>query len=172
MAEVESKSPATAANEQPKNASANDVEAPQFPPQGPSGQPYPPPNFAFYNYPPGHPPPPPGPDGNPDPNAATTQPNGEPIPYPPPPAMYPYVYPQPPPGTVSVVQNGAGVFNWGPLGYMPVSMSGMPIPGALIKPKRKQVKMAVSVWTDALATILIPVACSVRIVPLRVNDAT
>ena len=26
---------------------------------------------------------------------------------------------------------------------MPVPMSGMPLPGALIKPKRKQVKMAV-----------------------------
>ena len=99
MAERENKSPAPP-GPPPRNL-ANDrnnaePETSQFPPQGPSGQPFPPPNFPFYNYPPGQQSPP-GENGNPDSNTA---PNGNgpgPVPYPPG-MMYPYGYPQPPPG--------------------------------------------------------------------------
>ncbi|KAF8471514.1 hypothetical protein JB92DRAFT_3054792 [Gautieria morchelliformis] len=131
MTEVEGKSPAPSvvdpqtSPDQNSNSNNTEAETSQFPPQGPSGQPFPPPNFAFYNYPPNQQAPPS--DGsNPDPNASPNSNGGGTVPYPPPPPgmMYPYAYPQPPPG------------------YMPVPMSGMPLPGALIKPKRKQVKMA------------------------------
>ncbi|KAF8527631.1 hypothetical protein BU17DRAFT_81883 [Hysterangium stoloniferum] len=120
MTEVDPKAPTQSAVDGPKQSEGNaegEPPHPHFSPQGPSGQPFPPPNFAFYNYPPGHPPPP-GDANAQDPNAP--QANGEQMQYPP--GMYPYL--QVPPG------------------YMPVSMAGMPIPGALIKPKRKQVKMA------------------------------
>ena len=79
------------------NANNAEAETSQFPPQGPSGQPFPPPNFAFYNYPPSQQAPS-GDGSNPDPSAATNGNGGGP--YPPPPGMmYPYAYPQPPPGT-------------------------------------------------------------------------
>ncbi|GJJ14945.1 hypothetical protein Clacol_009215 [Clathrus columnatus] len=127
MTEIDVKSPQQNPSDQPKqpDSTNQDHDPSHFAPQGPSGQPFPPPNFAFYTYPPSHPPPPPADGTNPDSNASPTG-NGEPIPYPP--GMYPYVYHQPPPP--------------GFIGYMPVSMSGMPIPSAIIKPKRKQVKMA------------------------------
>lgn len=96
MTEVDVKSPQQSAIDQPKqpDPSNQEQDQPHFTPQGPSGQPFPPPNFAFYTYPPTHPPPPPADGTNTDPNAPPAS-NGEPIPYPP--GMYPYVYHQPPP---------------------------------------------------------------------------
>lgn len=104
MTEVESKSPAPpvgdpqANPEQTNDANNAEPETSQFPPQGPSGQPFPPPHFAFYNYPPNHQGQS-GDGGNPDPNAAPSTNGAGSVPYPPPPGMmYPYAYPQPPPG--------------------------------------------------------------------------
>ena len=113
MTEVESKSPAPpVADAQSSPEQSNDPnnaegETPQFPPQGPSGQPFPPPNFAFYNYPPNQQ----GQSGdgsNPDPNAPPNGNGAGSVPYPPPPGMmYPYAYPQPPPGTYLAMRHSA-----------------------------------------------------------------
>lgn len=98
MTEVDVKSPQSSALDQSKqpDPAGHEQDQSHFVPQGPSGQPFPPPNFAFYTYPPSHPPPPPPADGpNPDPNVPPAGSNGgEPMPYP---GIYPYVYHQPPP---------------------------------------------------------------------------
>jgi hypothetical protein len=87
MTDVDPKSPAPSTVDGTKPPEGNaEGEPAQFNTQGPSGQPFPPPNFAFYNYPPGHPPP--GEAPNQDPNAPPG--NGEQMPYPP--HLYPYVY--------------------------------------------------------------------------------
>ncbi|KAF8528511.1 hypothetical protein BU17DRAFT_61173 [Hysterangium stoloniferum] len=113
MAEVEPIPSAQPAVDAPTEIEGDDaaVTTPQFDPQQPSGQPFRPPTFSFYGYPPEHPP-------NQDPNVPPA--TGEQIIYPP--TIYPYIQV--------------------PSGYMPVSMAGMPIPGVLLKPRRKQVKIA------------------------------
>ncbi|KAF8497327.1 hypothetical protein JB92DRAFT_2987806 [Gautieria morchelliformis] len=129
MTEVEAKSPAPPVDPQTnpdQNSSlavdsnnCNNAEA-----ETSHGQPFPPPNFAYYGYPPNQQAPP-GDGSNPDPNASPNGNAGGAVPYPPPPPgmMYPYAYP-----TRLLVR------------YMPIPMSGMPLPGALLKPKRNKSK--------------------------------